>query len=143
MAITYTVSWAAHGGLYGSEEVLEITYLTSGQDGEISTDTDAIADGRTYTQLIRGRNLKIVEAFPTSGLTAPDAADVTVKDSDGMDLLVAGGTNLIHATNKLSIYPIIGGTYPQTIPIRGALTTAIANQGTASAEVTIRLTFVS
>ena len=141
MAITYTVSWAAHGGLHGSEEVLEITYLTSGTTGEVSTDDDTIADERTYTQLIRGKSLKMVTAFPTSGLTAPDAADITVKDSDGLDLLNGGGVNLIHATAAQSTYPMIDGQ-AATIPVRGALTTAIANQATASAEVTIILTFV-
>lgn len=141
MAITYTVSWAAHGGLHGGEEVIEITYLTSGQDGEVSTSTDSIADGRTYTDLIKGKSLKMVTAFPTSGLTAPDEADITVKDSDGLDLLNGGGAALIHATLAKSTYPMIDGV-AATIPVRGALTTAIANQGTASAEVTIILTFV-
>uniref|UniRef100_A0A6M3XQT5 Uncharacterized protein n=1 Tax=viral metagenome TaxID=1070528 RepID=A0A6M3XQT5_9ZZZZ len=146
MASSYTVSWQGHGGFYGNEETLEITYaITAHTDGsvtDISTNTDTIKDGRTYTQLIRGKSLKIVEAFPTVGGTAPDAADVTVKDSDGLDMLNGNGVNLIHATNTQSTYPMIDSV-PAIYPIRGALTISIANQATASANFTIRLTFVS
>lgn len=145
MASSYTVSWDAFWAGQEKGEVLEVTYeITAHTDGsvtDISTNTDLLADGvSTYTDLIKGRSLRAVEAFPTAGGTAPDAADVTVKDSDGLDLLNAGGANLIHATNKLSTYATIDDL-GATIPVRGALTIGIANQATASANFTIRLCF--
>lgn len=146
MASSYTVSWAGLWGGPDKSETIEVTYAVTANAGDgavtnISTNTDTIADGRTYTQLIRGKSLKAVEAFPTSGGTAPDAADVTVKDSDGLDLLGGNGTNLIHATAKQSTYPMIDGQ-AAVIPVRGALTIGVANQSTASANFTLRLTFV-
>ena len=146
MASSYTVSWAGLWGGPDKSETIEVTYAVTANAGDgavtnISTNTDTIADGRTYTQLIRGKSLKAVEAFPTSGGTAPDAADVTVKDSDGLDLLNGNGTSLIHATDKQSTYPMIDGQ-AAVIPVRGALTIGVANQSTASANFTLRLTFV-
>lgn len=145
MASSYTVSWQAYWSGPDKGEVLEVTYvITAHTDGtvtDISTNTDTIHDGiSTYTDLIKGRELTKVEAFPTSGGTAPDAADVTVSDSDGLDLLNGNGTGLIHATDKKSTYPL-NDVLPSTITVRGALTIAIANQGTNGADFTIRLCF--
>ena len=144
MASSYTVSWAGLWGGPEGKEAIEVTYEitahTTGAVTAISTDTDKIADGRTYTELIRGRELSKVEAFPTVGGTAPDAADVTVKDSDGLDLLNAGGVNLIHATAKQAIYPLIDAL-PAAITVRGALTLGIANNTASGADFTIRLCF--
>lgn len=107
------------------------------------------------TSFIKGMRLFQVEAYPTAGGTAPDAADVFILDADGMDLLgsVDGSTtayrglNLIHATLKYATTPDIyhlGQTahadyYPV---ITGALTLKVANQATASANWTIVLTFI-
>lgn len=125
---------------------IEITYVVTANAGDgvvtdIVTNDDSIR-GQTFTGHIAGKSLKMVEAFPTVDGTAPDAADVTVKDSDGLDLLNGGGVNLIHATLKKSTFPLID-TQAATIPIRGALTIGVANQGTASANFTLRLTFVT
>lgn len=146
MASSYTASWQGYWNGPENGETVELTYAITANAGDgvvtdISTNTDTLADGRTYTQLIKGKKLNMVEAFPTVGGTAPDAADVTVKDSDGLDLLGGGGVNLIHATAKYSTYPVINGQ-ASTIPIRGALTIGVANQATASATFTIRLTFI-
>jgi hypothetical protein len=145
MASSYTVSWA---GLWGGPEVgetIEITYVctahTDGTTTAISTDSDTIADERTYTQLIRGRRFRAIEAFPTSGGEAPDDdVNVTVKDSDGLDLLNGNGTNLVHSTDKKIAYAETDGV-PAEIPVRGALTIAIADSGAAADEVTLRLIF--
>ena len=143
MASSYVVSWEAFGGGPDKKETIEITYvITTHTDGTITaitTDTDKIADGRTYTELIRGMGLRVVEVFPTSGGTAPDAGDVTVKDSDGLDLLNAGGVDLIQTT-KQSTYPLIDDL-PATIPVRGVLSIDIANEDAEVIHLTIRLIF--
>lgn len=146
MASSYTVSWA---GVYGGPnigETIEITYVctahTDGTTTDITTNTDKIADGRTYTELIRGRRFKALEAFPTSGGEAPDDdVNVTVKDSDGLDLLNGNGTNVVHSTTKKIAYAELENGLPALIPVRGALTIAIADSGAAADEVTLRLIF--
>ena len=144
MASSYTVSWEGFFGGPEKSETIEITYaITTHTDGEItaiSTDTDKIADGRTYTDLIKGRSFRMIEVFRTVGGTAPDAADVTVKDSDGLDLLNGNGVNLIHASSTLAQYPLIDDL-GSTIAVRGALSIDIANQTTNTAHITIRLIF--
>ena len=144
MASSYTVSWA---GLFGGpekSETIEITYvITTHTDGTItaiSTDTDKIADGRTYTELIRGRSFRMIEVFPTVGGTAPDAGAVTVKDSDGLDLLGGNGATLIHATAKQVQYPLIDDL-GSTIAVRGALSTDISGEDAKTIHLTIRLIF--
>lgn len=145
MASSYTQSISVSGNqVDGNMEAILAYVVTCHTDGSmtnISTDTDSYR-GKTYTRWIENLRLNMVEAFPTSGGTAPDAADVTVDDSDGLDLLNGNGVNLIHATDKKSTYPEIDGQ-PAVYPIRGALTIGVANQGTASANFTLRLTFVS
>jgi len=143
MASSYTVSWAAYWGGSDKTEAIEITYvITTHTDGTItaiSTDTDKLADGRTYTELIRGREFTKIEVFPTSGGTAPDEGDVTVKDSDGLDLLNAGGTSLI-ATSKVAMYPLVDDL-AVAITVRGALSIDIANEDAEVIHLTIRLCF--
>lgn len=104
----------------------------------ISTDADLTQDGQTYTQLIRGRSLRSVEAYP--GSPAPDAADITVSDAAGLDLLNGNGTSLISATLAVANYPLIDDL-GATIPIRGVLSIALANQTTNGAKFTLKLTF--
>ena len=100
----------------------------------ISTDAMALIQGTHY--------LYQVKAYPTSGGTAPDAADVTV-NMNGYDLLGGKGVNLIHATATYDTLPystfMASYRYPA---INGALTVAVANQATVSANYTIELIFV-
>lgn len=82
-----------------------------------------------------------VKVYPTSGGTAPDAADVTV-NMDGLDLLGAKGVNLIHATATQDVCPY--STFMSAwryVLITSALTVAVANQATNSANYTIELIF--
>lgn len=101
--------------------------------------------------LIQGKyRLVSVSAYPTSGGTAPDAADVYILDAEGEDLLgsadngtTAGkGANLIHATLKKTTLPYSYHSsayyYP---PVTSALTLKVSNQATASANYTIKLVF--
>lgn len=105
---------------------------------------------------VKGMYFYGVEAWPTSGGTAPDAADVLVFDKDGEDLLGSedGGTtayqglNLIHATRKYSCIPDkylprAGTHQPYYPPFTAgqAYTLRVQNQGTGSANVTVRFIF--
>jgi hypothetical protein len=134
-------------------KIKKLIFLCTGDaaNGSIpNTDTSA-----SNTSFIEGWRLFQVEAYPTAGGTAPDAADVFILDADGMDLLGAidgsttayNGANLIHATLKYATHPdlyTLGQTahssyYPV---VTGALTLKVSNQATASANWTIVLTFI-
>jgi len=150
-AITQTA-----GNVYDSNNYVAartLTFVITGDDG-----TGAIANTDTSaanTSWIQGWYLYKVEAFPTSGGTAPDVADVMVYDSDGLDLLGSedGGTTayagltLVHATLKRTCVPNLylprAGLHVNYYPmITGTLTLDVDNQATVSANWTIVLTFV-
>ena len=120
-----------------STHMRTLTFVCTGDDGTgaiANTDTNA-----ANTAFIKGWYLIKVIADP--GATAPDAADVLIKDSGGEDLLESDGTNLIHATNTQSIYPLSSADLHIRIPVFGALTLDVDNQATASATYTITLVF--
>lgn len=111
-------------------------------DTALSSDITALIAGTHY--------LYSVSAYPTSGGTAPDAADVFVLDANGEDLLgsVDGGTtankglNLIHATLKKTTLPYSAYLSAHYYPgVTGALTLKVLNQATVSANYTIELLF--
>ena len=103
-------------------------------------------------ELIKGTHyLYTVSAYPTSGGTPPDVADVFILDANGEDLLGSadGGTtpgkgaNLIHATLKKTAMPYsyhMSQVYPP--PVINTLTLKVLNQATVSANYTIELLFV-
>jgi len=137
---------------YQNSGMRTITLVCSGSpdDGAIPN----IAISTANTALITGYRLEQVEAYPTVGGTAPDAADVFILTDTGIDLLgsVDGSTtaymglNLIHATLTKRAYPDIyltGSTsHAHYSPmITGVLTLKVLNQATASANYTIVLTF--
>jgi hypothetical protein len=81
-----------------------------------------------------------VRAYKTTGGTQPDAADVSVKDSHGTDLLGGKGVNLIPATdikNETFPYNAFNSTYWFPSLDDGSLTLSVANQVTASATFTV------
>jgi len=95
-----------------------------------------------------------VQAYPTSGGTAPDAASIFLLDANSLDLLGSedgsttpwAGLNLIHATLPRSAFPNKylprAGLHANYYPVvTGALTLKTIDQGTASADWTIRLIF--
>jgi len=111
------------------------------------------ASNTANTAAIEGYQLFQVDAFPTSGGTAPDAADVLILDANGKDLLGSvdgstayGGLNLIHATLAKSTIPDIylTGTTAHAFYspyVTSALTLKVNNQATNSANYTVRLWF--
>lgn len=102
----------------------------------------ATVTSTSITTQIIGMYLYTVSAYPTSGGTAPDAADVQIQ-MGGSDLLGAKGANLIHATLRYDTWPYSTMMSEWRAPIiTGALTLAVANQGTASANYTIELILV-
>ena len=135
---------------YGIRQIV-FTCIGSADDGSIpNTATDT-----TNTNFISGWVLYQVDAYPTAGGTAPDAASVFILDANDLDLLGSedgsttpyNGLNLIHATLPRSALPnkyIPGdGTHVNFYPVvTGALTLKVISQATVSANYTVVLTFI-
>jgi hypothetical protein len=132
-----------------SPSMKSITFVCTGDavNGSIP-DTDITAGN---LESIIGMYLYGVFANPTTGGTAPDAADVFLLDkTTGEDYLGSSnagttpnkGANLIHATLPKSTMPY---SYYMSnwfyFPIRRTLTLRVSNQATASANYTIELVF--
>lgn len=124
--------------------------LTCTGDASAGTIPDQALSGPVVNEIM-GMYLYSVSAWPTSGGTAPDAADVFVLDAFGEDLLGSadGGTtankgaNLIHATLKKTTLPYSYYLSTHYFPVvTNTLTVRAKNQGTASANFTIELDFV-
>lgn len=142
---TVTESLSSYtGGFF----VVTLTCTGDAGDGSIP-DTD-LADA-TMAELLGKYYLYSVSAWPVSGGTAPDAADVFILDANGEDYLgsadggtTAGtaGANLIHATLKKTTYPYC---YHDSsfflFPVTSTLTLRVANQGTAEADYVVELIF--
>ena len=88
------------------------------------------------TTFITGWYFYNIEVDP--GATAPDAADVLIKNAAGRDLLDGLGTNRIHATATQSM----SDSMPFFEAVEGALTLDVNSQATASALYTVKLIFV-
>lgn len=148
--------WAAAPGtvvqtplLYENGTMFKVTLVCTGSADDGSIPNTAIATD-TITALKGRYFLYSVSAYPTSGGTAPDAADVFILDAAGEDLLgsVDGGTtankglNLIHATLKKTTLPYSAYLSAHYYPgVTGALTLKVSNQATVSANYTIELLF--
>ena len=118
----------------------------------------AIPNTTTHTSshdFIKGWFLYDVTAFPKPGGTAPDEANVEIKDQNGLYLLGSiddgvteyAGLKLIHATGTRSCIPDkynLGNTsHDSFFPIiTGPITLIVSDQGAAGAEYTIVLTFI-
>ena len=153
-----SVGFAADGTVvqspanYPDDKIRQVIFTCTGSvtDGSIP-DTDTSAP---HTLFITGYRLYRVDAYPTSGGTAPDAADVFILDENGLDLLGSedggttayGGLNLIHATLARTTFPDAyiprAGVHALYQPyVTGALTLKVLNQATHSANYTIVLSF--
>jgi hypothetical protein len=119
-------------------KLLKFACTGDASDGSIpNTDISAANTG-----LIKGWYLYTVTAYPTSGGTAPDAADVQILMS-GLDLLGGKGVNLIHATATKDTWPYSATMSEYRAPvIVNTVTLSVANQATVSANFTIELLFV-
>lgn len=139
------IVWAAAGSVtvseyYNSRDestlVLKLACVggTAGDAGTIPSTT--IPETWHYSK--RGYYLYLVTTVP-GAVTAPDAADVSVTNAIGQNLLSTDGTNLIHATDTQSGTPLVDGLFPL---VDGTLTVTVANQATESATWDIYLYFV-
>ena len=101
-------------------------------------------------RFVQGMYLYCVTAYPVSGGTAPDAADVFVLTPNLEDLVgsldnttAGNGLNLIHATLQKTTIPKLSSIGSLFYPmVHEPLTIKIANQGTANADYVVVLTFV-
>lgn len=95
--------------------------------------------------------LYLVSAYPVTGegSTAPDAADVLIKDAAGFDLLgstdgstAVKGAGLIDATLKKTVAPYLSSAPAYYFPpIMSTLTLVVSGQATHSATYVVELTF--
>lgn len=119
---------------------IDVKFVCTGDSANGSIPTQTIATA-TMDKMIGRLYLYKVIAYPTSGGTAPDAADITVK-MNGEDLLGGKGANLIHATatQRTAPYSAFMTTYDYA-SVTNTITVSVANQGTKSANYTIVLEF--
>jgi hypothetical protein len=153
IAFSALPSWATAGSCVQSftrllEGVYVVKLVCTGDSTDGSLPDTTISS--YYTSSLKGFYLYTISAYPTSGGTAPDAADVFVLDAAGEDLLGSadGGTtankgaNLIHATLKKTTMPysyyLSNAYFPSVV---GSLVVRVANQSTISANYTIELVF--
>jgi len=119
--------------------VLTCTGGTAGEAGTYPATVINTLSGVSSTTLL-GLNLHYIQVYP--GGTAPvDASDMTIT-MDGVDILGGRGTDLIDNTSLTSCAPGTVGAVGD-IPITGNITLNISGNTTASAVVTIILTFIN
>lgn len=120
----------------GGHVYIDLACTGSSVDGSVPTQT--ISDAAMA--LIQGTHYFYrIEAKPTAGGPAPDAADVTVS-INGQDILGGKGTNLIHATATQDTLPY--STFMSSyryVPVKNTMSVGVANQGTAGAKYNLSL----
>lgn len=118
---------------FTGRSVLTITYETA-VDGSLATAT------RISTDSYVGSILKVKHVPGVSALST-GVADVTLEDSDGMDLM-GGAMGNIDTSDSFGYTPLVGGAY-QHNPIDEAttITLEIASNSQASATGIIEITF--
>ena len=122
--------------------------------GDVAGATAGSIPNTAFTQqdlrYVQGMYLYAVTAYPVSGGTAPDAADVFILTPNNEDLLgstdnttAGNGLNLIHASLQKTCIPKLGAVSVNFYPVVSEiLTLKVLNQGTAEADWVIVLTFV-
>jgi hypothetical protein len=123
------------------EGVVVVKFVCTGDSSNGTLPTQTFSS--TAMAAIQWTNyLYTVSAYPTSGGTAPDAADITVLQN-GEDLLGGKGVNLLHATATYTTFPYSTFMSMYRYPlILNTLTWTLANQATNSANFTVELVFV-
>ncbi len=122
----------------GGSVLIKIACTADSSDGSIPN-TDISAEN--MAKILGTHWLYWVRTYPTSGGTAPEAADVEIL-MDGQDLLGARGVNLIHATATQDVFPYSSFMSSwRYAPVTNTLTLKVANQTTHSANYTIELYF--
>jgi hypothetical protein len=132
MASTETATWTRPSG---DLRIVTIVYKAH-TDGSVQAVTLEAGFRRLF-----GWWLARARSWPTSGGTAPDAANVTVKDENGYDLFEGSGAGLIHATDPKAIPPLLNGA-PALQAVHSDLVIAVAEQATNGAEFTLAFDFI-
>jgi hypothetical protein len=136
-----------------SNPIRTITFLcTHGEANAAGDIPNTVLSARNFEK-VQGWCFRGVEAYPTSGGTAPDAASVLVYDAQGMDLLGSedgatayAGLNLVHATLKKRCFPDVhltrAGLHVNYFPVvTSTLTLDVTDQISAGADYTIVFIF--
>ena len=113
--------------------VLTFTCTADAADGSYP----ATAISTTYMNLIKGWELSKIQTIP--GSTAPkDLSDMTLKDSNAIDILGGAGTNKILNAATKEFFPEVDGNLASQ-EINDTLTLAITGNDVNSAIVYIKL----
>lgn len=113
--------------------------LTHHTDNSLSVTLNDSVSGLKHGSLY-GWQAWIFQTYP--GATAPtDATDMTIADDYGLDILGAGGTNMVDATTGQEFYAEVNNIAGPR-PISTDLTIATANNAVASAVFTMRMYMV-
>lgn len=126
----------------------QVVFTCTGDASDGSIPNTAIT--QEVLRYINGLYLYCVTAYPTSGGTAPDAADVFILNQNSEDLLgsadnstAGNGANLVHATLTRTTLPKLYLPGVNFYPlVTGLLTLKVSNQATVDANYTVVLTFV-
>jgi len=129
-----TLSDAFTKNYQGNAQYYVVTCTCVGDSSDGSIPDTAIASGETGISFGGPVGWILYKVIADPGTTAPDAADVYVKDSGGDDLLDGRGANLLHATATQAIKDI-------NQPVVGTITLDVDNQATVSATYVITLVF--
>lgn len=101
----------------------------------------SVADIPIDELFLTGYGYSLHSMVTDPGSTAPtDNYDITIEDSDGVDVLGGAGANR-DAANTERVMPLYGTT-PHPCPINGKLTIKIANNAVNGAKGLIKLYFV-
>ena len=101
----------------------------------------SVADIPIDELFLTGYGYSLHSMVTDPGATAPtDNYDITIEDSDGVDVLGGAGANR-DAANTERVMPLYGTT-PHPCPINGALTVKIAGNVVNAATGKIKLYFV-
>ena len=133
-----------------SNPLRTITFVITATAGGVIPDTEMT---NANFEKVKGWCFRGAEAFPTSGGTAPTAANVFVLDANGMDLLGSinggitayAGEGLVHATLKRACFPSIYLAYSGLhtnyyTTVKDLLTLKVSNSA-ANANITVVLIF--
>lgn len=93
----------------------------------IAWTSDASGDATANTIALSG-SIARINFVPNTGATQPtDLYDVTIKDSDGIDILLGAGADLSNA-NATTVIPLISGN---KLVVNDKLAVTISNAGNA------------
>lgn len=130
--LTSSGAWAASSIVCAEKNAGSLFW----QDCTITAHTDGTVTSETTDYAIDGI---VTEFLVNPGTPAPQAAyDMTVTDSQGVDITNATALANLSATDSARARPNVGGT-TRAVPVQGPLTIAVSNNNVNGAVVLLRI----